>query len=179
MAPDQIKKGLNALLPEDILIKEAGYVPFDFHSRYSARSKVYEYRILNRRLPDVFLRGSSWHIRNQLDLLKMAKCASSLIGIHDFSSFQSSGSGNLNPIKTMMKANLYVPMNGLLRFVFEADGFLRHMVRNIVGTIVEVGRGKFSYEDFYGIFQVQYACHMGCGYLAHTVPHHCIGYDAP
>ena len=85
----------------------------------------------------------------------MEKCSSSLLGKHDFSSFKSSGSGNLNPVREMMRAEIHGPDNGVLRFVFEADGFLRHMVRNIVGTVVEAGRGRMDYSEFMDIFQAK------------------------
>jgi len=151
--PISIERGLNGLLPDDILIKQAEYVPLDFHSMYSARSKTYEYRILNRKEPDVFLRFYTWHIIRDLDLGEMRKCVSFLCGKHDFSSFRSSGSGNINPGREMIRAELHGPDKGVLRFVFESDGFLRHMVRNIVGTVVEVGQGKMGFNEFVEIFQ--------------------------
>ena len=153
--PESIMSGLNSLLPDDILIKEAEYVPHDFHSRYSAKRKTYEYRILNQKQANVFLRSYTWHIRRKLDVSGMKKCTRSLLGKHDFSSFKSSGSGNLNPVKEMMRAEIQGPDNGELRFTFEADGFLRHMVRNIVGTVVEAGRGRMDYNDFEDIFQAK------------------------
>lgn len=151
--PESLRRGLNALLPGAIFVKQAGYCSLHFHSRYSAISKTYEYRILNRREPDVFIRSYVWHIRSPLDLEVMKKCCSILIGKHDFSFFKSSGSGNLNPVREMMKAELQGPEKGILRFIFEADGFLRHMVRNIVGTVVEVGRGKIGFREFVEIFE--------------------------
>jgi tRNA pseudouridine38-40 synthase len=151
--PNALQRGLNALLPDDILIKKAEYVPLDFHAMYSAKSKTYEYRILNRKEPDVFIRSYAWHIKRGLGIEGMHKCVSSLCGKHDFSSFRSTGSGNRNPVREMMRAELQGPDQGLLRFVFEADGFLRHMVRNIVGTVVEVGQGKMGFDEFGEIFQ--------------------------
>jgi tRNA pseudouridine38-40 synthase len=151
--PNVLQRGLNALLPDDILIKMAEYVPLDFHAMYSAKSKTYEYRILNRKEPDVFLRSYAWHLESGLDIEGMHNCISSLCGKHDFSAFRSSGSDNRNPVREMMKAELKGPDQGLFRFVFEANGFLRHMVRNIVGTVVEVGQGKMGLDQFWEIFQ--------------------------
>jgi tRNA pseudouridine38-40 synthase len=153
--PAILKKGLNALLPEDIFIKQVAYVPMDFNSRYNAKSKIYEYRILNRKEPDIFLRSYAWHITTVLDLEKMARCLSQLLGRHDFSSFKSSGSGIINPVREMTKADLIGPEDGLLRFLFEADGFMRHMVRNIIGTVVEVGRNKITVDEFADIFHAR------------------------
>lgn len=153
--PESIRSGLNSLLPDDILIRKAEYVPFDFHSRYNAKRKTYEYRILNQKQANVFLRSYTWHIQRKLDLLGMEKCTHSLLGKHDFSSFKSSGSGNLNPVREMMRAEIHGPDHNELRFAFEADGFLRHMVRNIVGTVVEVGRGRMDYNEFMDIFHAK------------------------
>lgn len=152
--PNAIKRGLNALLPDDIHVKEARYVPSDFHARYSATAKIYEYRILNRKAPNIFLRHYFWHIRTPLDKKEMAKCLSILKGSHDFSAFKSSGSNNINPVRSIFKADIYGPdENDILRIVFEANGFLRHMVRNIVGTVVEVGLGKMMAKDFKAVLE--------------------------
>jgi tRNA pseudouridine38-40 synthase len=146
--PFAIKKGLNSLLPLDILVKAAEYVPMAFHARYDARSKTYEYRILNKEEPDIFRRHYSWHIRSPLDVATMRDCLSALVGGHDFSSFRSSGGKDGDPFRSVMEAKIHGPDDDLLRVVIEADGFLRHMVRNVVGTIVEVGLGKMEMSKF-------------------------------
>lgn len=152
--PDAIKRGLNSLLPDDIHVNTTDYVPGEFHARYGAISKIYEYRILNRTDPNVFLRHYLWHIRTPLDKEAMAKCLAILKGSHDFSSFKSSGSSNTNPLRSISSAELYGPdEDGILRIIIEADGFLRHMVRNIVGTVVEVGLGKMSADGFREVFE--------------------------
>lgn len=151
--PETIKKGLNSILPKDILVKDADLVPLEFHARYSAKSKSYEYRILNRKDPDIFKQNYLWHVPIPLNTKEMAKCLSLLIGRHDFSSFKSSGSGNKNPLRSIIGAELYCPEDGAMRFVIKADGFLRHMVRNIVGTIVQAGLGKMDVDRFEFIFK--------------------------
>ena len=151
--PAILKKGLNSLLPADILVTDAEYVSLDFHARYDAKGKTYEYRILHREEPDIFQRKYLWHIRMPLDVEEMRKCVNFLLGTHDFSSFKSSGSGNINPVRSVMNAGIYGPENGLLRFVIEADGFLRHMVRSIVGTLVEAGLGKINPLEFKEIIE--------------------------
>jgi tRNA pseudouridine38-40 synthase len=155
ISPAALRKGLNALTPGDIHVKCAEYVPADFHARYSARSKTYEYTVLNRPDPDVFLRAYSWHVSRELDFDAMKTCMAHLRGRHDFASFRSTGSGNLNPVREMMCSELHRSHEGRLRFVFEANGFLRHMVRNIVGTVIEVGRGKLTKDDFLELFQAK------------------------
>ena len=153
--PEAMKKGLNSLLPDDIFVKSAEYVPLDFHARYRATGKTYEYRILNRRDPDVFQRNYLWHIPTPLDTKEIQKCLALLAGTHDFSSFRSSGSGNTNPVRSVTRAELHGPEHGLLRIIMEADGFLRHMVRNIIGTVVTVGLGKISVDGFIEILELK------------------------
>ncbi len=145
---DALKRGLNALLPSDILVKEAAVVSSKFHSRYRAKSKTYEYRILNRQNPDIFRRSTLWHLRFPLDVEKMSECLSLLKGTRDFSAFKSSGSANTDPIRTILAACIEEDEDGVLRLVVEGNGFLRHMVRNIVGTLVEVGQGRMEIKDF-------------------------------
>jgi len=152
IAPESLRRGLNSLLKDDIFIFKAEYVPDEFHSRYSVRSKSYEYRIWNRREKNIFLRHYTWHVRERLEMDKMRECLSLLAGRHDFSSFRSTGSDNLNPVREMIRTDVSCDEEGLAIFVFEADGFLRHMVRNIVGTIVDVGKGKITLDEFAQIF---------------------------
>jgi len=153
--PEALKKGLNALTPADILVQDVRYAPEDFHARYSAVSKTYEYRILNRPDPDVFVRDYAWHVPQDLDFTAMSACLDLLLGKHDFTSFRSSGSTNLNPVREMLRSELLRSDEHHFRFMFEADGFLRHMVRNIVGTVIEVGRRRFSFQDFTEILRAR------------------------
>ncbi len=157
LKPLDIKKALNSLLPEDIYIKDAEYVSLDFHARYMARSKTYEYRILNRKEPDIFTRKYHWHVLPPLNIEDMAKALSLIIGTHDFSSFRSSGSSVLSSVRTIFRAELILDQEtiGLLKIVMEANGFLRHMVRNIVGTIVQLGYGKIDLSKFREIFALR------------------------
>jgi len=148
LTPEMIKKGLNALLPYDILIEDAAYVPLDFHARYHAKRKTYTYKILNRNAPDIFRRAFVWHIPVPLAVDRMSACLKRLEGTHDFSSFRSSGSGNQNPIRTLFLAEIQGSAGGELSFVFEGDGFLRHMVRNMVGTVIQAGLNKMDIEAF-------------------------------
>jgi tRNA pseudouridine38-40 synthase len=156
MDPESIRRGLNSLLPEDIFVRQAEQAPLNFHARYSVKSKTYEYRILNREQPDLFLRHYAWHVPRKLDLAHMERCVFLLRGRHDFSSFKSSGSENLNPVREMIRSELHqAPDESLIRFLFEADGFLRHMVRNIVGTVIEVGSGRTTPDEFLKIIEAK------------------------
>jgi tRNA pseudouridine38-40 synthase len=152
IAPDALRRGLNSMVGEDISILKAEYVPMDFHSRYSVKSKTYEYRVWNKREKNLFLRRYSWHVRESLGIGEMQQCLTILAGKHDFSAFKSTGSENRNPVREMMRADLSVNGEGPMTFIFEADGFLRHMVRNIVGTVMDVGRGRIGVDKFKDIF---------------------------
>ena len=147
--PESIRNGLNSLLPDDIYIKEAEFVDPEFHSRYSAKRKSYEYRIWNMKERNIFLRDYTWHIEHDLNLKEMKKCLTMLVGKQDFSSFKSSGSGNINPVREMYRADLLDDNDeGIISFFFEAEGFLRHMVRNIAGTVIDAGLGRITSDDF-------------------------------
>jgi len=141
-------KGLNSLLPDSIIIKEAEHVSLDFHARYDAKSKVYEYRIYNEKLPSPFLSHYAWHVSRLLDLRAMKECLEVVKGTHDFSSFYSAGDGKINPVRNIMQAELKIQDNNILSFHLEANGFLRHMVRNIMGTIVQAGLGEINTACF-------------------------------
>jgi len=145
-------KGVNSLLPPDILIKEIEEVASDFHARYSAKSRVYEYHIWNEALPSVFRRNYSWWIREKLEVELMEKAALHLLGWHDFSSFQGSDHEVISPEREVIKVG-FRQEGSELTFSIQANAFLRHMVRNIMGTLVEVGKKRISPDDFVKIFK--------------------------
>ena len=138
------QKALNSLLPADVAIKEVEEVGEDFSARKSAKSKVYEYRILNGPIRSVFNREYTWHIPQRLNLREMKKATQILIGEHDYSSFRSVGTPTETAIRRVFRAEWRKGRNEVLRFEIEANGFLKQMVRAIVGTLVEVGKGKIS-----------------------------------
>jgi tRNA pseudouridine38-40 synthase len=147
MMVGEIQRGLNSLLPADIVVLEADEVPHSFHASFSARSKRYEYRILNRMLPSALERQFAWHVRAPLALDSMRSALKTLVGTHDFRAFMASGSSVRSTERSLYLAELERPDPDHLTIVFEADGFLRHMVRNMVGTLVEVGKGKWRPRD--------------------------------
>jgi tRNA pseudouridine38-40 synthase len=148
-----IQRALNGLLPADIVILKVEEVDQDFHARRNCRSKVYEYRILNRSLRSVFHREHTWHIPQKLDFEEMKKATQALVGEHDFSSFRSVGSPTRTAVRKVIRAEWKRSREGLLTFEIEASGFLKQMVRAIVGTLVEVGRGKLGPEDVQRILE--------------------------
>ncbi len=152
LTPDVFAKGLNSLLPPDIVIKDCAAVGETFHARYDAQSKVYEYRILNRPTPAALFRQYAWHIRTPLDFEAIRTAMLCLRGQHDFSAFEAAGSPRSHAVRTVTDVSLTGrDEDGYVVFNIEAEGFLRHMVRNIVGTLVDVGLEKISPEEFRNI----------------------------
>jgi tRNA pseudouridine38-40 synthase len=148
-----MQRALNSLLPPDIVIQKTEEVDEGFHARKLSKSKVYEYRILNRNLRSAFQWGFVWHIPQKMNFQEMEKATTWLIGEHDFSSFRSTGSPTRTTLRRVIRAEWKRGRNGLIRFEIEANGFLKQMVRSIVGTLVEVGKGKINEEEFRRILE--------------------------
>ncbi|MCD6353443.1 MAG: tRNA pseudouridine(38-40) synthase TruA [Proteobacteria bacterium] len=147
-------RGANSLLPKDILIKKIERVDDRFHARFSAKSRLYEYHIWNTSQPSVFHRNYSWWIRERLDVKQMEICAHHLIGRHDFSSFQGADHEKVFPEREVVMVEFRQKELELI-FLIQANAFLRHMVRNIIGTLVEAGREKISPDNFAKIFSAR------------------------
>ena len=148
LSPQAFQNGLNSLTKDDIVVISCDIVDENFHSRFNAKSKIYNYQILNRNLPAAVNRQYVWFIRKTLDLVSMRHSAGHIIGSHDFKAFEGAGSPRSHTTRCVMKADIVEQENGLIVFEIEADGFLRFMVRNIVGTLVDVGLGKITSDDF-------------------------------
>jgi len=140
----KLRQAFNALLPADISVSIVEDVQPDFHSRFSAKSKAYRYSILNRAYPSALSRGRVYFCPYTLDLDLMRREAACLLGRHDFSAFCASGSDAKNKVRTVKRIFFKKGPGGLIDLEIEADGFLYNMVRNIVGTLIEIGRGKFK-----------------------------------
>ena len=143
ISPLAIKCALNSYLPKDIRVKKAERVPVGFDARKSALSRLYRYIIYNSVFHSPFYRNFTWHIPFPLEVDKMSEASQFLIGRHDFSSFQSQGSPTFSSIREIKKFILFKKGKFIIAYI-KADGFLYKMVRNIIGTLVEVGRGKIS-----------------------------------
>jgi tRNA pseudouridine38-40 synthase len=151
-----LKRALNALLPPDVRVTDIEEVTEDFHPRHSAKGKRYVYLIANMREVPVFIRGYVWRVKEPLDLEAMRAASAHLLGRHDFSSFRGAGCASTHPLRTIREIGIErlceAPFicTGLkgefVRITVEADAFLRHMVRAIAGTLVEVGKGNLSPE---------------------------------
>ncbi len=141
----QIQKALNAHLPDAIVVKSAEEVNKNFHARFSAKSKVYEYRIWNSRVRSPLLAAQTYHVPYPLNLAKMKRAAKILTGKHDFRSFCTAGKVRReNTVRTMKRIQIKRSQGGLISIQFEADGFLYRMVRNLVGLLLDAGRGKID-----------------------------------
>ncbi|MDF0643572.1 MAG: tRNA pseudouridine(38-40) synthase TruA [Nitrospira sp.] len=139
-------KGMNARLPKDIAVRSAEIMPDGFHARYAASGKLYEYRILNRPTRSAVDRHHVWHIHKPLDVEAMQRAASLLTGSHDFTSFEGSLTDNEDPLCRLQRLSIYRE-GDYLHIQAYADRFLKHMVRAIVGTLVEVGHLQRSAEE--------------------------------
>ncbi len=136
----QIPRALNTHLPPDIVVRHAQIVPDDFHVRYCDHEKEYEYRIWNAPYPSPFLQNYALFVPQTLDCARMQEAANYLIGTHDFASFAASGSKVTDTVRTIR--SFTVERQGdMVRIRVRANGFLYHMVRILVGTLLEVSRG--------------------------------------
>lgn len=161
LPPETIKKALNSMLPADIRVISTEEARLDFHPRYDVKNKTYFYLIgLSSVLP-VFIRKYLWAVPYKLDIKRMQKAAAYIKGEHDFCSFRASGCGAKNTVRNLMELEikrmrkmefLTASFKGeFLKISFTADGFLRHMARNIAGTLVEVGRSRIEPDDISSI----------------------------
>jgi tRNA pseudouridine38-40 synthase len=151
MDPQAFARALNSVLPETVAVLRADEVPPSFDAQFSAVKKMYRYKVFNSRTRSPFEVLRSWHVNTPLDVESMSDAASIILGYNDFSSFRAAGCVALTPVRTLMKCDV-ISDGDVISFELEADGFLRHMVRNIVGTLVDVGRHRFSTDDFSAIF---------------------------
>ncbi len=143
-----IQRALNALLPEDMAVREVSEVPAEFHARFSAWRRDYRYDILNEPWPAPLLRERALHIREALDVEAMHRAIGALEGVHDFAAFGTAT--GTSTIRWCYHAACYALKRDERRVVtveLAANGFLRHMVRAIVGTLLMVGRGRLATDD--------------------------------
>jgi len=148
IARSSLRHALNAILPADVRIVDVEEAPAQFNARFEARSKTYRYRIFNAEVMNPFERWFAWHLPRALDVEAMAAAAARLTGRHDFAAFQAAGGVVSGSVRTLGESRWLEEAHGgsgrgpTLAYQISGDGFLRHMVRNIVGTLVEVGTGR-------------------------------------
>lgn len=154
MTPREWIRALNAHLPKTIVVRSAEPMPDTFHARHSAQGKLYEYRILNRPERPAIARDYCWHIHQPLDDEAMNQAGLVLIGLHDFSSFQTQPTENDDPMCHLQRFTVFRE-GDRLRIETYANRFLKQMVRSIVGTLVEVGLSKRTPESLRPILEAR------------------------
>ncbi len=153
--PETILRGGNALLPPDIRILSAGEVPLSFDARRHAKEKEYRYFLHLHPVASPFFSRHAWHIEKPLDLDSIREGLAHIVGEHDFASFQGQGCTATTTVRTIVLAELG-ELHPPLRFIaISGGGFLRHMVRNVVGTLVDVGKGRYPPERVRELFSLR------------------------
>lgn len=146
--PDGLAERLNAVLPKDISVSSAGPAPDGFDARRDARSRLYRYRLLASPVRDPFEEGRALWWPHRLDREALDACAEAIVGSHDFTAFTPTDTKHVRFTREVLRAEWEGAVPGLLGFEIEADAFLRHMVRVLVGTMLEVGGGRRGLDDF-------------------------------
>src|SRR5262245_47430428 len=141
-SPEVVVRSLNGKLPQEIRVRSAEEVPASFHARFSATSKRYRYRLWTADVLNPFERAYVWHLPGRLDVAAMAEAARFVEGPHDFAAFQTVGGAPGTTERVVAVSAIAGHEEGLVTYDVEGNGFLRHMVRAIVGTLVDVGRGR-------------------------------------
>ncbi|SHF02656.1 tRNA pseudouridine(38-40) synthase TruA [Alkalibacter saccharofermentans] len=142
---DRVPLALNTHLPPDIRVIGAAERPEEFHSRYHAVGKIYEYKVLTGQFPSALNRNRYWHVKDSLDMGEIEKAMAFFKGTHDFTAFSSAKSKVEDKVRTVNRLETEIVGRELI-FQIEGDGFLYNMVRIIIGTLIEVGRGKLKAE---------------------------------
>lgn len=148
------KKALNTFLPKDIVIIKSEEIGINFHSRFNSIGKRYIYTVLNRSERPAIDRSYVYYFDRNLDINKMQEASKYFIGTHDFSAFKKSGSSVKTSVRTITELNI-VKEGNLIKFIISGDGFLYNMVRVIVGTLLEVGIGRFKPKDIITILELK------------------------
>jgi len=141
---DTVRDALNAhLRPAPVVVLEASIAAADFHARFSATARHYEYRMLCRRAPPALERGHVWHVGRSLDVEAMARAARVLLGTHDFTTFRATECQAKSPVKSLDRFDVMKQGDEIV-FYASARSFLHHQVRSMVGSLKLVGEGKWT-----------------------------------
>jgi tRNA pseudouridine38-40 synthase len=143
LSPDRLQRAINVRLPPDIRVLRVEEAAPGFHARFHARGKLYRYRLSRAPVMSPFDRAFAWHAPELSDVDAMRRAAAAFVGRHDFASFQARGSSTIDTIRTIERVEVAAQGDEVTVEV-EGNGFLRHMVRAMVGTLVEVGSGLRS-----------------------------------
>jgi len=157
------REGLNRYLPQDVVIRQAEIVPLDFHPRFDSCGKWYRYTLNLSPVRSALRRHSCWTIKKSLDLQAMKKAAALLVGRHDFGAFRASNCAAKTTVREIFSIDM-VREGSLLHIDVRGGGFLKFMVRIVVGTLVEVGLGKRPWEDVHRLLSAR--CRTDAGKTA-------------
>ncbi len=164
---EQLAYRLNKMLPSDIAVDSVKRVSDDMHARFSAQSRTYHYLVSMKKRP--LWRNYSWQLYGEVDFQKMNEAASMLLGTHDFTSFSKVDTDTKTKVCTVTEACWQEMEPGIWCFSITANRFLRNMVRAIVGTLLEVGRGKMTLAQFVKVIELKNRCEAG-----ESVPGHAL-----
>lgn len=146
-----LQRALNATLATDVAVMDLGMAPEGFHPRFSAWSRTYRYTLLVQQWPSPLVRRTAWHVVQRLEIERMMSGSASLLGAHDFAAFGRPPAGT-NTVRTVLRAE-WERKPPFLTFEIEANAYLYRMVRTIVGTLVQVGSGRLSVDEFQAIMR--------------------------
>ncbi|WP_425445953.1 tRNA pseudouridine(38-40) synthase TruA [Dethiothermospora halolimnae] len=149
---DKIKFALNSMLPDDIAIIDSQDMDKNFHARYSAKGKIYKYRIYNNKIRSPIFRNYSYHVPYDINYDKMKKASEYFLGEHDFIAFMASGSKVKDTFREIYDIN-FEKRDNIIDITFKGNGFLYNMVRIIVGTLLDVGKGKIEGKEILHIIK--------------------------
>jgi tRNA pseudouridine38-40 synthase len=178
MSPERLQRALNGVLPRGVAVLELVRAPQGFDARRDARSKLYRYALWNGPVRSPLRAHRSLHVERPLDLAALRVAAGHLVGRHDFASFQAAGSSVATSERTLLALEVRGEAGAAIELLFEGSGFLRHMVRNLVGTLLEVGAGRRDPEQMPGLLAARSRALAGPTAPAHALTLLRVSYDS-
>lgn len=179
LAPERLRRALNGVLPRSVAVLEVARAPDGFHARRDARSKVYRYGLWNGPVRSPLRAARSLHVERPLDLVALRRAARDLVGCHDFAAFQAAGSQVRTTRRTLLAVAAPGEPGAAIALRFEGTGFLRHMVRNLVGTLLEVGAGRRDPASLPALLASRDRALAGPTAPAHALVLEAVRYGAP
>jgi tRNA pseudouridine38-40 synthase len=176
--PDRLRRSLNGVLPLGVAVRVLERAPEGFDARRDATSKRYRYALWNGPVRSPLRRARTLHVERRLDLTALRRAAGDLVGHHDFASFQAAGSSVATTERTLFSLGVQGEAGGAVDLLFEGSGFLRHMVRNLTGTLLEVGAGRRDPTGMPGLLAARDRRQAGPTAPAHALTLVAVRYDS-